>query len=93
MIRDLHNAVTIQWKTVIAGGRNIRAENRKTFRREKLGLFGFEMKYRLPAGAKKIAGEWQRVRRPRPNRHHNRVGPDFFASFQQDSFYPTARLI
>ena len=58
MIRDFHRAPAIEGETVIAGGRNIRTENWKMFRREKFGLIGFEMKYRLSARAKKIAGEW-----------------------------------
>src|SRR6266566_4589978 len=47
----------------------------------------------VTAGSKKIPGEWQRVRGPRSNGHHNRVSCDFFAIFQQDPFYATARLI
>src|SRR5438552_5267733 len=44
VIRDFHHAVAIEGETVIASSRNICAENRKTFRAEKFGLFGSEMK-------------------------------------------------
>src|SRR5207302_11131264 len=58
MIRDFHHALAIEGETVIAGSRNIRSENWKMLRRKKFGLIRFEMKYRLSARAKKIAGEW-----------------------------------
>jgi len=93
VIRDFHHAVAIERETVIASGRNIRAENRKTFRGEKFGLFGFEMKYRLPARAEKIVREWQCVRRPRAHGHYNRSRHNFFPIFQNNPFYPIARFI
>src|SRR5437588_11710469 len=90
MIRDFHHAVAIEWKTLIAGSRNSCAENWKTFRGEKFALFGFQMKYRLPAGAKKIASEWQGVRGTHPNGHHNRDSFDLFSVLQQYPFYAIA---
>src|SRR4029077_18834251 len=93
MIRDFHHAVAIEGETVIASGRNIRAENWKTFWSEKFRLFRFEMKYRLPASAEKIAREWQCVRRPGANGHHNRSRPNFFPIFQHEPFYPIARFV
>src|SRR6266478_9172838 len=93
MICDFHHAVAIERETVIASSRNIRAENRKTFRGEKFRLFGFEMKYRLPARAEKIAREWQCVRRPRANGHHNRSRRNFFPIFQQDPRYASVGFV
>ena len=36
MLRDFHDAVPVYWKSVIAGGGNVRSENREPFGREKL---------------------------------------------------------
>src|SRR6266480_2171327 len=76
MICDLYHAIAIDWKPVITGRGNVRAEHRKTFRCEELGLTGLQVKNRLAAGTKEVFCERQQIRRPRAHGHYDDVTDD-----------------
>src|SRR5437868_1580624 len=85
MIGDLDHAVAIQRKSVVAGGRNVCAENRKTLRPEELRLLGLEVKYRLPGGMEEFSCERQQIGCPGPDRHHNQVTGNSLSIMRHDS--------
>src|SRR5262249_36344577 len=57
VISNLYHAVAIDRKSVVAGCRNVCAENRKTLRRKQLWLRRLQVKHWLPGCAEKLPGK------------------------------------
>src|SRR4029077_20001556 len=93
VICDFHDALATERKAIITGCRNIRAEDRKTLRCKKFWLAGFEMKNRLPGGAKKFPREGQNVRRPCADSHYDQVGPDSLSIIEENTFHTSIAFI
>ena len=93
MICDLHEAIAIDWKSVVTGGCNVRAENRKTLRREQVRLLGLQVKDGLPAGTEEFFCKRQQIRSPRAHRHHDNVTGDSLSVIEHDSFHATVVVV
>src|SRR6266478_2058416 len=93
VICDFHDALAAKRKTIIARCRNIRAENRKTLRCKKFWPDRFEMKNRLPGGAKKFAREGQNVRRPCADCYHDQVGLDSLSIIEENTLHTSIAFI
>ena len=85
MICDLHEAIAIDWKSVVTGGCNVRAENRKTLRREQVRLLGLQVKDGLPAGTEEFFCKRQQIGCPGTYSHHDSVSGDALSVIEHDS--------
>src|SRR5262249_4839010 len=85
VVCDLHDTVTIEWKSIIARRRDIRAKDRETLRCKEIRSRRFQVEHRLAAGAKELFREGQQIRSPRADRHHKAIARDALSIVEQDS--------
>src|SRR5262245_32671378 len=85
MVCDLHDTITIVWKSVIARRRDVRGTSRETIRCNELTSRRFQMEHLLAGGAKELFRERQQIRRPGADRHHNAIACDALSIVEHDS--------
>ena len=85
MVGNLHHAVVIQWKSIITGRRNVRAEDWETLRREELMLAWFQVEHRLAGGTEELLHKRQLIRRPSAGRHYYKIARDSFSVIKNNS--------
>src|SRR5262245_12820705 len=85
MVCDLHDTITIVWKSVIARRRDVRAKDRETLRCKEIKSRRFQVEHWLAGGAKELFRERQQIRRPGADRHHNAITRDALSIVEHDS--------
>src|SRR5690348_2528666 len=86
MIRNFHDSIAVDRKTVVTGSRDVRAKHRKTFGAERMRISWFEMKNGVTGRSEEVASKRKQIRRPRAGGHDHNVSRNHIAVGQN---YPS----